>query len=339
LILEAYRLEIIPLIEEAHDNGARYHMACEVVGISLRTLQRWKDGALQDQRKGSKKRVVRKLSPEMKEEIIEQCTAPRFRDLNPYEIVALLLNEGQYFASVRTFYRVLNERDMLHHRSNLRARSRHAKPPERIARASDQVYTWDITYMARTIKGLFFYAYVITDIFDKSIVGWAVHEEESGSHSRDLFDRTLQGKKVKLKALHADNGGPMKGITLMALLRELKVDVSHSRPRTSNDNPFIESLFKTMKYRVNYPGRFEDLSDARLWMAEFVYWYNTEHLHSTIGYVTPEQMRNGQAEAIFEQRNSTMRQAQIRYPERWGTRSVKHWNVLREVVLNPDKKE
>ncbi|TLU81525.1 MAG: DDE-type integrase/transposase/recombinase, partial [Chlorobium sp.] len=277
-------------------------------------------GKRKDRRKGSKKRVIRKMSPERKKEIIEQCNTPRFRDLNPYEIVALLLNEGSYLASVRTFYRVLKEQDMLHHRSNLRVASRHAKPPERAATASDQVYTWDITYMARTVKGLFFYAYVISDIFDKSIVGWAVHEEESGRYSSDLFERTLKGRKVKLKALHADNGGPMKGITLMALLRELKVDVSHSRPRTSNDNPFIESLFKTMKYRANYPGRFEDLNEARLWMAAFVHWYNTEHLHSSIGYVTPEQMRSGQAEAIFEQRNRTMRDAQAKHPERWGSR-------------------
>ena len=275
----------------------------------------------------------------MKKEIIEQCNTPRFRDLNPYEIVALLLNEGSYLASVRTFYRVLKEQDMLHHRSNLRVASQHAKPPERAATASDQVYTWDITYMARTVKGLFFYAYVISDIFDKSIVGWAVHEEESGRYSSDLFERTLKGRKVKLKALHADNGGPMKGITLMAMLRELKVEVSHSRPRTSNDNPFIESLFKTMKYRVNYPGRFEDLNEARLWMAAFVHWYNTEHLHSSLGYVTPEQMRSGKAEAIFEQRNRTMRHAQATHPERWGSRSVKQWASLREVVLNPDKKD
>jgi len=330
LILEAHSLEIIPLIEEAHYNGARYTKAFEVVGISLRTLQRWKHGELQDKRKGSKKRVVRKLSREMKEEIIEQCHAPRFRDLNPYEIVALLLNEGRYFASVRTFYRVLKERNLLHHRSNLRVRSRQAKPPERIATASNQVYTWDITYMARTVKGLFFDAYVITDIFDKRIVGWAVHEEESGRYSRDLFERTLQGKTVKLKAVHADNGCPMKGITLMALLRALKVDMSHSRPRTSNDNPFIESLFKTLKYRVNYPGRVEELSEARLWMGAFVHWYNTEHLHSSIGYVTPEQMRIGQVEAMFKQRNATMRQAQTRYPERWGSRSVKLWDGLKK---------
>ena len=262
MILEANRLEIIPLIDEAHSNGARYQMACEFVGISLRTLQRWKKGALQDQRKGSKKRVVRKITFTIRDAIFEQCTSIRFLDLNPYEIVALLLNEGRYLASIRTFSRVLKEQDLQLHRSNLRVRSGHAKPPEQRATASDQVYTWDITYMARTVKGLFFYAYVIMYIFDKTIVGWAVHEEESGRYSRDLFDRTLNGKKVKLKALHADNGGPMKGITLMALLKELKVEVSHSRPRTSNDNPFIESLFKTMKYRVNYPERFEDLIEA-----------------------------------------------------------------------------
>ncbi len=210
---------------------------------------------------------------------------------------------------------------------------------EQKATASDQVYTWDITYMGRTVKGLFYYAYVIMDIFDKSIVGWAVHEEESVVYSADLFERTLKGRKIKLRALHADNGGPMKGITLMALLQELKVEVSHSRPRVSNDNPFSESLFKTMKYRVNYPGRFESLDHARQWMASFVLWYNQEHLHSSIGYVTPEQMRTGQAEAIFRDRNATMREARMAYPERWGSRPVKHWSVPCEVVLNPDTVE
>jgi len=314
-------------------------MACEVVGISLRTLQRWKHGALQDQRKGSKKRVVRKISLDIRDAIIEQCNNKRFRDQNPYEIVALLLNDGCYLASVRTFYRVLKERNLQHHRSNVRVPGRHAKPPEQKATASNQVYTWDITYMARTVKGLFFYAYVIMDIFDKNIIGWAVHEEESGRHSRDLFDRTLKGRKITIRALHADNGSPMKGITLMALLQELKVEVSHSRPRTSNDNPFSESLFKTMKYRVNYPGRFDSLDQARQWLALFVHWYNTEHLHSSIGYITPEQMRTGRAAAIFEQRNATMCQAHTEYPERWGSRPVKQWQVLRKVVLNPDMVE
>ncbi|RNA64493.1 DDE domain-containing protein, partial [Prosthecochloris sp. ZM_2] len=171
------------------------------------------------------------------------------------------------------------------------------------------VYTWDITYMARTIRGLFFYAYVIKDIFDKSIVGWSIHAEESERHSRALFERVLKGRRIQLKALHADNGHPMKGVSLMGLLQDLNVAVSHSRPRTSNDNPYIESLFKTMKYHVTYPRAFDTLADARQWMADFVHWYNTEHLHSSIGYVTPHQMRYGQADAIFEQRNDAINRA------------------------------
>ena len=287
------------MIEEAQAHGARYYKACDLVGISLRTLQRWKRGNLKDRRKGAKKHVPRKLSFETENAITEVCTSERYRDQTPYEIVPLLLNDGIYFALVRTYYRVLKGLDMLHHRSNQRVRRKHAKPPERKATASNQVFTCDITYMPRTVKGLFFYAYVIMDIYDKCIVGWSVHEEECGVHSRDLFERTLKGRKIKLKALHADNGSPMKGITLRALLKELKVDVSHSRPRISNDNPFSESVFKTMKYRVSYPRFFATLTEAREWMAEFVHWYNTDHLHSSIGYVTPEQMRCGQAQAIF----------------------------------------
>ncbi|MBV5319335.1 MAG: IS3 family transposase [Chlorobium phaeobacteroides] len=327
------------LIEEAHENGARYSKACEVVGISLRTLQRWKRGCLNDRRKGSKKTVPRKVSQEIREEIVAVCNEPRFRDQTPYEIVPQLLTEGRYLASESTIYRILRERDLLHHRSELRVRHRHSKPPERRATGPDQVYTWDITYMGRTIRGLYYYAYVVTDIFDKSIVGWAVHAEESETHSRALFERILKGRRISLKALHADNGHPMKGVSLMALLIDLKVAVSHSRPRTSNDNPYIESLFKTMKYHVTYPKAFETLEDARQWMGAFVNWYNTEHLHSSIGYITPEQMRTGRAAAIFEQRNATMCQAHTEYPERWRSRPVKQWSVLREVVLNPDMVE
>ena len=179
---------------------------------------------------------------------------------------------------------------------------------------------------------------MIIDIFDRAIVGWAVHEEESEYHSRDLFERTLQGRKVRLQALHSDNGHPMKGVSLMALMRELNVEISHNRPRVSNDNPFIESLFKTLKYRVNYPLRFRDLNHAREWLAEFVQWYNTEHLHSAIGHVTPEQLRTGEAAKIFERRNGVMQKARTEYPERWGSRSMKIWSAPQEVALNPDSK-
>ena len=159
-------------------------------------------------------------------------------------------------------------------------RHRHSKPPEQRATGPDQVYTWDITYMGCTIRGLFYYAYVVTDIFDKSIVGWDVHAEESETNSRALLKRILKGRHISLTALHADNGHPMKGVTPMALLKDLKVAVLHSRPRTSNANPYVESLFKTMKYHVTYPKAFDTLDDARQWMGKFVNWYNTEHMHS-----------------------------------------------------------
>jgi len=336
MILEEHKNEIIPLIDEAHQTGARYSKACNVVGISLRTLQRWKSGGREDKRKGASKRVVRKLSAATRQEVIAECNSQRFCDHNPHKIVPLLLNEGRYIASVRTFYRILKEEKLLHHRSNTQVRKKRSKPPERKATKSNQVWCWDITWMSRDVRGLFYYAYVITDIFDKSIVGWAVHDRESDAHSRELFDCTLNGRHIALKALHADNGGPMKGVTLMALLRDLKVEVSHNRPRTSNDNPFIESLFKTLKYQVTYPLQFKDIGHAREWMASFVNWYNTEHLHSAIDYVTPEQMRSNQAAAIFEKRNETMQDAQAENPERWGSRKAKWWGAPKEVVLNKD---
>jgi putative transposase len=284
------------------------------------------------------KTVVRKVPQHTREEIISVCNEPRFRDQTPYEIVPQLLAEGRYLASESTFYRILRQADQVHHRSQTRVRHRHGKPPERKATGSDQVYTWDITYMSRTIKGFFYYAYVVKDLYDRSIVGWAVHEEESEKHSKVMFENILKGRQVQLKALHADNGHPMKGISLMAFLQSLNIEVSHSRPRTSNDNPYIESLFRTLKYHVTYPGAFETLEGAREWMGLFVHWYNTVHLHSSIGYVTPHQMRYGHAQRIFEQRNSTLQLARQVHPERWGARPAREWSIPQEVLLNPDEK-
>lgn len=323
------------LIEEAHTNGARYIKACEVAEISLRTLQRWKQESMQDRRKGSHKQVIRKIPETVRQEITTICNTPLYRDMTPHEIVPHLLNTGVYLASERTFYRVLKAQDQVHHRENSRVSQNRSKPPERGATGSNQVWCWDITWLPQMVRGLYFYAYVIIDIFDKSIVGWSIHERESDTLARELFERLSSGRGIRFKNLHSDNGGPMKGVTLMALLDELKVNVSFSRPRVSNDNPFIESWFRTLKYHPAYPLRFETLESARLWMAEFVQWYNTCHLHSTIGYVTPHQMRYGAAQAIFEKRNAVMAQARAEFPERWGSREVKIWKGPEAVILNP----
>lgn len=300
----------------------------------MRTLQRWKINGCGDKRKGSFKRVVRKLDSVVRKEIILTCNDKLYRDYNPHEIVPLLLNSGKYLASVRTLYRILKEEKLLHHRSNVRVKRGRSKPPERRATKSDQVWSWDITWLPQTVRGLFFFAYVIVDIYDKYIVGWSVHNEEKDAHSKDLFQRTLSGKNPRILSVHSDNGQPMKGITLMALLDDLKVSVSHSRPRVSNDNAFVESLFKTLKYTAKYPLRFRDIKHAREWMASFVNWYNTEHLHSSIGYVTPLQLRTAEAAEIFNRRNATMQLAKKQHPERWGNRNLKVWGAPREVILN-----
>ena len=326
------------MIEEAHENGARYWKACEIVGISLRTLQRWKSKGMKDRRKGSQKRVVRKLASEKRAEIIEVCNSRKYCDKSPHEIVPLLLDEGRYIASVSTIYRILKEENLVHHRSENRIRRKRSKPPGRKATRPNEVWCWDITWLPKTIKGEFYYAYVIIDIFDRNIVSWAVHEEESEVHSRELFETLSRGRNIVFKYLHSDNGVPMRGSSLLAFLRSMDVKVSFSRPRTSNDNPFIESLFRTLKYNAKYPLRFKDIKHAREWMADFVNWYNTKHLHSAIGYVTPEQMRSGKAMEIFRKRNEVMERTKAENPECWGKRKPYIWQYTGEVILNPEKR-
>lgn len=326
------------LIEDAHRSGARYVKCCEIIEITLRTLQRWKKDGFVDKRKGSGKRVVRKLSPEKREEIIMTCNSVEYMDMNPHQIIPRLLDLGKYLASVSTFYRILKAEKMLSHRSNCRLRQRRHKPPERKATKSNEVWCWDITWIPRTIKGLFFYAYVIIDIFDRYIVGWSVHEKESDSYSRDLFERVSLGRNIDFRYLHSDNGHAMKGVTLLSFLKDLNIDISFSRPRVSNDNPFIESFFRTMKYSSKYKLRFETIEDVRIWMADFVSWYNNEHFHSSIGYVTPAQMRNGDSVTIFKDRNEIMDKVKNQNPEIWGSRNAKVWKNPETVVLNPDKK-
>jgi len=294
---------------------------------------------MEDKRKGSHKVVVRKIAPEKIEELLETVNSAKYCDMSPYEVVPMLLDEGRYICSVRTMYRLLGRQDLIHQRDGSKKRQKRARPPQRIASGPNMVWCWDITWLAAAIRGLFFYAYVIIDIFDRTIVGWSVHDKESDVHSRDLFETLSRGEDIIFEYLHSDNGSPMKGSTLMAFLDSLNVGVSFSRPRTSNDNPYIESLFKTLKYSSEYPLRFKDIEHAREWMADFVNWYNTEHLHSSIGYVTPEQMRDGSAVDIFKNRNKVMQRAKLKNPECWGSRDTICCGGPGEVVLNPEKKQ
>lgn len=325
---------ILEWINEAVDAGARTINACEIADISIRTFQRWRRDDLDDKRKGAVKKVQRKLTSEEIEQVKETACLPEYRDLTPYEIVAILAEKGEYIASERTFYRVLKAMNLLHHRGNGKAPVRRAEPRELVATGPNQVWSWDITWLKTDVRGLFYYAYVVKDIWTKDIVGWEIHDREDDELSSCLFKKLQEKYIMRGTYLRSDNGNPMKGATMLMTLYHLGVIPSYSRPRVSNDNPFIESLFKTLKYTAGYPGHFKSIEHARTWMAEFVNWYNTEHRHSSIGYVTPHQRRNGDYEKIFATRNKAINRAREKHPERWVNRQ-RVWRCDDSVYLNP----
>ena len=260
----------------------------------------------------------------------------------PCEIVPALADEGEYIASESTFYRILREEKMQNHRGRSQEPGKHGKPTSYVATAPNQVWTWDITYLKGPIKGLFFYLYLIIDLFSRDIVGWEVWEEESADHASVLIRRTClaQGRLTTVPlVLHSDNGSPMKGATMLETLYALGITPSNSRPRVSNDNPYSESLFRTLKYRPNYqPNGFENVEEARAWCSFFVRWYRHEHHHSGIKFLTPAERHAGKSEEILANRTNVYETAKAAHPERWNGRSVRNWNNIEEVYLNPDKK-
>jgi putative transposase len=325
----------VALIDEAVDAGARRFKACEVLGISSRTFVRWKLGrGNPDGRKGAPKRVPRKLSDAERDHIVRIACSKKYCDQNPYEIVADQLENGIYLGSAATIYRVLRARDMVHHRGEAHARRSSSRPPELEATGPDQVWSWDITYMKTGVSGIFLYAYMIIDVWSRSIVGWEIHDREDPELAADLFRSVARRRNVMGVRLHSDNGNAMKTATMIMMFFHLGIIPSFSRPRVSDDNPYSESFFKTMKYSVRYPSHFDGIEHARSWTADFVNWYNTEHRHSGIGYVTPEQRHEGRDLGIFEKRNQALGLAREAHPERWGKRIAVH-GADRVVYLNP----
>jgi transposase InsO family protein len=269
--------------------------------------------------------------------VIEIANSPEFRDLSPKQIVPRLADQGSYVASESSFYRILREAQQLEHRERSGVATKRARPSEHVASGPNQVMSWDITYLRAPVKGEFFYLYLIEDVWSRKIVGWQVHEEESMWLASRLIERTCDqlGIDPEGVVLHSDNGGPMKGSTMLATLERLGIVPSFSRPRVSDDNPYSESLFRTLKYRPSYPGGpFASIEAAREWVADFVAWYNLEHLHSGIGYVTPAQRHAGEDEKILEQRREVYERAQQRNPQRWS-RAARCWDRPEIVRLNP----
>ncbi|MBE9526555.1 MAG: IS3 family transposase, partial [Proteobacteria bacterium] len=268
------RKKIILLINEACGSGARQVKACDIVGISPKTFQRWscKDN-MQDGRLEAKNSPSNKLTELEYQRLIKVANEPDYADLPPNKIVPKLADEGRYIASESTFYRVLKAHNQLHHRQKAKPTGQIKKPKALCATAPNQIYSWDISYLPTQVRGIFFYLYLVMDIFSRKIVGWQVHEEESSAQAADLMTDICarEGVQRHQVTLHSDNGSPMKGATMLATLQQLGVIPSFSRPSVSNDNPYSESLFRTLKYRPEYPENpFADLTDARNWVQGFV---------------------------------------------------------------------
>ena len=339
MISDSDRVTAVMLINEARENGARLKPACEELNISERTYQRWtKEGDVKkDQRPLIKRPIPKnKLSQEERNEVIKTVNSPKYADLAPSQIVPKLADEGIYLASETTIYKILKEEKMNAHRGRTSPPVKR-EPPTHIATDSNQVWTWDITWLNAVIKGQYYKLYLIIDMFSRLIVAYEVWEEERAEHAEYLIRKATlsQGIAGKPLVLHSDNGSPMKAATFQATLEKLGVQSSFSRPRVSNDNPYSEALFKTMKYRPKYPfNGFKSLDEARKWVDKFVKWYNKDHLHSGINFVTPYQRHYGLDKKIMENRIKVYEEAKAKNPERWS-KEIRNWESPKYVSLNP----
>jgi len=329
------------LITEACNAGARKSKACDILGLSMRTVERWeKENGFQDQRKLVRRVPMNKLTQEQRNMVISTTNNATYRDLPPCKIVPLLADVGQYIASESTFYRILRAENQMTHRLASRS-AKHHRPEAYEANGPNQVWTWDISYLPTQVAGLYVYLYMIVDIYSRKIVGFSVHDQELSSHAANLIMQACMDEGVLRDqlVLHSDNGVPMKGATMLATLEKLGVVPSFSRPSVSDDNPYSEALFRTVKYHPTFPmlDKFGTILDARQWSEKFVYWYNNEHLHSALKFVTPQQRHSGADKTIRANRHLVYQIAKAQYPERWSGQT-RDWSLPDTVNLNPNKK-
>lgn len=332
----------ITLIDEAVRAGARQSQACVMLGLSCRTLRRWRSAqTLVDQRKGAThKPSANALSSEEKEAILVVCNSVEYQSLPPSQIVPRLADQGVYLASESTFYRVLREHAQAHRRGRAQPPRKLARPQPWGARAPLKTWSWDITFLPTVVRGQFYRLYMVMDIYSRMIVGWEIHLDERAEHAASLISKACLRHCVQRNelVLHADNGSPMKGATMLATLQRLGIVPSFSRPTVSDDNPYSETLFRTLKYTPAYPKKpFASIDAAQQWVLRFVTWYNTEHRHSAIKFVTPAQRHYGQEAMLMARRHTVYEVAKQAMPQRWKGRTTRDWQPVAEVWLNPEK--
>ena len=339
------RQKMTQLVEHAHASGARLEPACQLAGIDLRTLQRWKAGdglVLGDKRpEAVHPRPAHALSSAEREAILTVANEPRFAEAPPARIVPILADEGVYIASESSFHRVLRSAGQSGHRGRAKTPRKSRPPTTHIATAPNQVWCWDMTFLPTSVVGVWFYLYLILDLYSRKVIGWEVQASDNSDHAAHLVRRTALAESIHSEqtkpVLHGDNGSTLKATTVLGMLHWLGIEPSYSRPRVSDDNAYAEALFRTAKYRPEYPARgFADLEEARVWGAQFVRWYNFEHRHSGIRYVTPAQRHAGQDHEILMARHELYIRSKESKPSRWSG-NTRDWSPIGAVTLNPER--
>jgi transposase InsO family protein len=339
------RQTLMTEIASACAAGARLAPACGLAGIDLRTFQRRRAGDAEvkaDRRpEAIRPRPPHALSEAERARIVALANAPRFADMPPARIVPALADEGVYVASEASFHRVLRDHGQMRRRGRARPPRSAGPPSTHGATGPGQVWCWDVTFLPARVQGRWFYLFLILDLWSRKIVGYEVHDADQAEHAAHLVRRTALAEGIHARAvrpvLHGDNGASVKGTTVLAMLRWLGIAPSHSRPRVSDDNSYVEALFRTAKYRPDFPSAgFADLAGARQWAADFVHWYNHEHRHSGIRHVTPAQRHAGGDGAILTARHALYRRAREANPRRWSGRT-RDWTPIGAVTLNPER--
>jgi putative transposase len=310
--------------------------ACDALSLPRASFYRW----LNPSPKRARPTPKRALSKKERQAVLEICHAPDYIDKAPNEIVATLMDKGDYLCSARTMYRILEAEKEIRERRNQLRRPIYTKP-ELLAIAPNEVWSWDITKLKGPAKWTYFYLYVILDIFSRYVVGWMLAHRESAKLAEKLIGETClkQGIERGRLTLHADRGSSMKSTPVALLLSDLGVTKTHSRPYVSNDNPFSESQFKTMKYRPEFPNRFGSLQDARSFCRDFFDWYNDAHRHSGIAMLTPATVHDGREKQVIENRNEVLLAAFEKHPERFVNKIPEPMKLQKAVWINPPKTE
>ncbi len=309
--------------------------ACAALAIPRASYYRWQDREEHRSKERRKNRPPLSLSAEEERVVLEILHSDRFVDQAPQEIYNALLDEGNYLCSVRTMYRILNKHGEVKERRNQLVHPYYQKP-ELLATAPNQLWSWDITKLRGPAKWTYYYLYVILDVFSRYVVGWMVAHREQAALAQKLIEQTCekQGIKPGQLTIHADRGSSMTSKPVAFLMADLGITKSHSRPYVSDDNPYSESQFKTLKYRPDFPERFDSIEDARAFCQPFFRWYNGEHYHSGIGFLTPEAVHYGNAEQIIKERQAVLLAAYEKYPKRFKGKPPSPATIPETVWIN-----